>query len=193
MQIIFNGCKLSPVETICMKRQLLFSGKNKRRYFNMSRLKIIPRVPSDKLRYTMILTSLQTIHTPLQIVQIQIRGLITSRLIRIYTVCHSVIDFWLKHLFAIMDVSKFPEMEESKLETRDERVKLKNWDLQSILRFHTRFNFSTEKPVIVFHQKQQMAHLLTQLAWSFKYGFWYLIYSVFVKYNKVLVMVEQNR
>ena len=93
--LIFNAncLQLMQIVSICMKRQLLFSGKNKRRYFNKSRLKIIPRVPSDKLRYTMILTSLQTIHTPLQIVQIQIRGLITSRLIRIYTVCHSVIDF----------------------------------------------------------------------------------------------------
>ena len=31
----------------------------------------------------------------------------TSLLIRIYTVCHSVIDFLLKPLFATMDVSKF--------------------------------------------------------------------------------------
>ena len=30
------SCKLSPQETICMKRQTLFSGKNKKKCFNMS-------------------------------------------------------------------------------------------------------------------------------------------------------------
>ena len=44
---------------------------------------------------------------PLQTVQIQMRWLVTSRLIRIYTFCLSVTDFWLNHLFATMDVSKF--------------------------------------------------------------------------------------
>ena len=29
--------------------------------------------------------------------------------------------------------------------------------------------------------------------WSLKYGVWYSIYSVVVKYNKVTVMVAQNR
>ena len=29
------SCKLSPVETICMKYQILFSGKNKTKYFNL--------------------------------------------------------------------------------------------------------------------------------------------------------------
>ena len=37
------------------------------------------------------------------------RWLITSHLIWINTVCHSVIDFWLKSLFATMTVSKFRE------------------------------------------------------------------------------------
>ena len=32
-----------------------------------------------------------------------------------------------------------------------------------------------------------------KLAWSLKYGFWYSIYSIVVKYSKVLVMVGQNR
>ena len=34
-----------------------------------------------------------------------------DRLIRIYTVCHFVIDFWQKPLFATMDVSKFRDSE----------------------------------------------------------------------------------
>ena len=38
------------------------------------------------------------------------RRLVTSRLIRIYTVCHSVIDFFLlKPLFATMDESNFKD------------------------------------------------------------------------------------
>ena len=58
------------------------------------------------------------IQIPLQRVQIQMRWLVMSHLIRIYTVCHSyqdlhccysVIDFWLKLLFATMDMSKFRE------------------------------------------------------------------------------------
>ena len=32
-----------------------------------------------------------------------------------------------------------------------------------------------------------------KLAWSLKYGVWYSIYSVAVKYSKVTVMVGQNR
>ena len=32
-----------------------------------------------------------------------------------------------------------------------------------------------------------------KLAWSLKYGVWYSIYSVVVKYSKVTVMVGQNR
>ena len=47
------------------------------------------------------------IRIPLQTVQSQMRGLIMSCLATIYTVCHSDIDFWLKPLFATMDVSKF--------------------------------------------------------------------------------------
>ena len=37
---------------------------------------------------------------------------VMSRLIRIYTVCHSIIDFWMKTLFATMDVSKFRDRRE---------------------------------------------------------------------------------
>ena len=33
----------------------------------------------------------------------------TARLIRIYIVCHSVVDFRLKPLFASMDMSKFKD------------------------------------------------------------------------------------
>ena len=29
------ACKLSPLETVCMKCQILFSGKNKKQYFKM--------------------------------------------------------------------------------------------------------------------------------------------------------------
>ena len=47
------------------------------------------------------------IQVPLQTVQIQMRQLVTSRLIRICTVCHSVFHFKLKHLFASMAMSKF--------------------------------------------------------------------------------------
>ena len=43
---------------------------------------------------------------PLQTVQIQMRPLIMSRLIRIYTVCHPVFDFRLKPLFALVDKSE---------------------------------------------------------------------------------------
>ena len=32
-----------------------------------------------------------------------------------------------------------------------------------------------------------------KMAWSLKYGVWYSIYSVVVKYNKVKVMVGQNQ
>ena len=54
--------------------------------------------------------SYRPIQIPLQTVQVQMRRLVTSRLIRIYTVCHSVIDFWLKPLFATMDVYKLSDV-----------------------------------------------------------------------------------
>ena len=47
---------------------------------------------------------------------IQLRQLVMSWLIRIYTVCHSIIDFWLKPLFATMSLSKF----------RDGRIHVRN-------------------------------------------------------------------
>ena len=46
---------------------------------------------------------------PLQTVKIQMRWLILSHLIRIYTVCLSVFDFRLKPLFATIYVSKFTD------------------------------------------------------------------------------------
>ena len=45
-------------------------------------------------------------YSTLQTVQIQMRRLIMSRLIRIFIVCHAVVDISLKPLFATMDVSK---------------------------------------------------------------------------------------
>ena len=52
-----------------------------------------------------------------QTVQIKMRRLHTGRLILICSVCHPVIHFWLKTLFATMDVSK-SEIEESILDTQ---------------------------------------------------------------------------
>ena len=41
------SCKLSPIETICMKCQILFSGKNKKKYISICHLlKFLPRVLS---------------------------------------------------------------------------------------------------------------------------------------------------
>ena len=45
------SCKLSPKETICMKCQILFSGKNKKNISKCRLLKILPRVLSVKGRY----------------------------------------------------------------------------------------------------------------------------------------------
>ena len=39
------SCKLSPLETICMKCQILFSWKNKKNISKCRLLKILPRVP----------------------------------------------------------------------------------------------------------------------------------------------------
>ena len=52
--LIFSGnrfdisCKLSAMETICMKGQSLFSGKNKKNISACRLLKILPRVLSIK-------------------------------------------------------------------------------------------------------------------------------------------------
>ena len=48
-QILFSGkigisCKLSPVETICMKCQIRFSGKSKKNITNLSSAKLAKRV-----------------------------------------------------------------------------------------------------------------------------------------------------
>ena len=41
-------CKLSPVETICMKCQILFSGKNRKSILKCHLLKILSSMPSVK-------------------------------------------------------------------------------------------------------------------------------------------------
>ena len=38
------SCKLSPLETICMKCQMLFSGKNKKNIFSLSSAELAQRV-----------------------------------------------------------------------------------------------------------------------------------------------------
>ena len=40
------SCKLSPQETVCMKCQSLFSGKNKKKYFKISFIEIFPSMPN---------------------------------------------------------------------------------------------------------------------------------------------------
>ena len=47
------SCKLSPLETICMKCQILFSGKNKN---NMLSADFLPRMLSIKVEIEMIVT-----------------------------------------------------------------------------------------------------------------------------------------
>ena len=39
-----SSCKLSPMETICMKCQILFSGKNKKTIANLSSTELVKRV-----------------------------------------------------------------------------------------------------------------------------------------------------
>ena len=49
-----SSCKLSPMETVCMKCQILFSGEKKNNKKNISKchlLKILPRVQSEILKY----------------------------------------------------------------------------------------------------------------------------------------------
>ena len=53
------------------------------------------------------------------------RRLLTSHLIRIYTVCYSVIDLWLKLLFTTMNVSKF----------KDGRVDCRNSEMKGLMTF----------------------------------------------------------
>ena len=59
----------------------------------------------------------------LQTGQVQMWQLVMSCLIWIYTVCHSVIDFWLKPLFATMGVSRF----------RDGRVHVRNLGVKGLI------------------------------------------------------------
>ena len=65
-----------------------------------------------------------------------------NRLIRIYTVCHSVFDFRLKPLFASVDMSKFNDSSLQKL--RNERIKtLKKTD--SSLKYSVSVDLYTRK------------------------------------------------
>ena len=43
------SCKLSPMETICMKCQIMFSGKNKKNIINLSSAELAQRVVKVKL------------------------------------------------------------------------------------------------------------------------------------------------
>ena len=49
------------------------------------------------------------VQIPMQTVQIQMKWLIMSHFIRIYTVCHTVYDHWLTPYLQGMDVSKFKD------------------------------------------------------------------------------------
>ena len=71
------------------------------------------------------------------------RRLVTSRLIRIYTVCNSVIDFWLKPLLATMGVSKFRD---GRIPFRNSRLK----ELKCSLHYQERFKLDLD----VRHQGQ---------------------------------------
>ena len=64
--------------------------------------------------------------TPLQTVQIQMRQLVSSPPIGIYTVCHSVIALWLKSQSATMDVFKL----------RDGRVHIRNLGVNKRINLH---------------------------------------------------------
>ena len=66
---------------------------------------------------------------PLQTEKIQMRRLIMSRLIWIYTVCHSVFYFLLIPLFATMDTSKFKDGRVQFTNTRVKRLSLQKWRL----------------------------------------------------------------
>ena len=57
------SCKLSPLETVCMKCQNLFSGKNKKNISKCRLLKFLPRVLSGKSRFLMPLFKFQTKET----------------------------------------------------------------------------------------------------------------------------------
>ena len=48
MQIVSNGDNLHPMETICMKCQILFSGKNKKNIINLSSVELAQRVVKAK-------------------------------------------------------------------------------------------------------------------------------------------------
>ena len=48
------SCKLSPMETICMKCQILFSGKNKKNISLCRLLKILPSVATEHITWHMV-------------------------------------------------------------------------------------------------------------------------------------------
>ena len=57
-----------------------------------------------------------------------------SRLIRIYTICHSVFDFRLKPLFASMDVTKF----------KDGKVHVRNSGVKELMKFSISNRYEVE-------------------------------------------------
>ena len=69
------------------------------------------------------LSSLQTnTDISFQTVQMQMRQLVMSHHIRIHTVCHSVIYFWLKPLFPTMDTSNIQRWKSPTRKLRVERA-----------------------------------------------------------------------
>ena len=54
-------------------------------------------------------------------------------------------------------------------------------------------NTSNHKSYIQSHAETTDSAKCMKLAWSLKYGVWYPVYFVVVKYSKVTVMVGQNR
>ena len=57
------SCKLSPLETICMKFQNLFSGKNKKKNISVCcLLKILPRVLSVRYSFDKSLRGIGTLY-----------------------------------------------------------------------------------------------------------------------------------
>ena len=107
---------------------------------------------------------IQQINTDtLQTVQIQMRRIVT-----IYTVCHSVTDFWLKSLFATMNVSKFSD---GKVHVRNlgiKELKLKG-DLRQVTEIFFRYGLPCENVVSGICGQQRprsnCAESLDTIAW----------------------------
>ena len=77
--------------------------------------------------------------THMQTVYIQMRRLVTSRLIGIYTVCHSVFVFYLIPLFAAMDMSKF----------KDGRVIFRNLGMKGLIILPEAWKIIESKKIII--------------------------------------------